>query len=143
MPDFILRRHVIVAAYPDEFKVLIRMDDGYELDVGHIDKQTGAHMSEFWAWACHPGANGRAPTLEDAMAALRAAWSATDEQLADLRMEQEWTANKYALWAAGYKNQLGQGPVRCLCGEMFDPAVHAETMAHIGHITNRVRQRDT
>jgi hypothetical protein len=129
MPNLLLRRHVVVAAYPDEFSVLLPMDDGYELKVGHINKQTGAQMSEFWAWAC-PGANGPAPTLEDAMAALRAAWTATDQQLANLRIEQESTDAKYALFDAGYKSQIVAGAIRCPCGVTWDPQSHEETMAH-------------
>ncbi|CAN5491067.1 hypothetical protein BH11PSE4_BH11PSE4_42800 [soil metagenome] len=71
------------------------------------------------------------------MAAVRAAWSATDDDLTELCSDQEWTANKYALRAAGYRNKLGKGPVMCRCGELFDPGSHDETMAHIEHITGR------
>ncbi|WP_295844935.1 hypothetical protein [Tardiphaga sp.] len=61
------------------------------------------------------------------MAAIRAAWNATDAELATIRYSQEWTANKYALWAAGYRDKLGKGPIRCRCGVMFDADSHEES----------------
>jgi hypothetical protein len=54
-----------------------------------------------------------------------------------MRHQQEWTANKYALFDAGYKSQIADGAIRCPCGETFDPRDHEATMTHIGHITGR------
>jgi hypothetical protein len=136
MLTLLLRRNTVIPVYPDEFRVILPMDDGFELDVGGISKQSGAHQREFWQWSS-PGHTGQAATRDEAMAAIRASWSATGDELAEIRRDQEWTANKYALWAAGYRNKLGRGPIECRCGEMFDPGIHDETMAHIGHITGR------
>jgi hypothetical protein len=133
MPQFLLRRNVVVKAYHDEFLVLLTMDDRYELEVGHISKQTGAHMHLFWAWAC-PGSTGREETLEKAIAAFRAAWRSTDAELAEMRNQQERTEDKYALFEAGYKPQIAAGEIRCPCGARFDPGDHDAIMDHIGHI---------
>jgi len=137
MPNLILRRNAVVAAYPDDFRVIMVMEDGYELTVGRIRKDTGIGMREFWAWAC-PGGKGEAASREAAMAAIKENWCATDEYLAERRIDQERTANKYALWDHGYKSQLGRDrSIKCPCGETFDPFVHEQTMAHIEHITGR------
>lgn len=56
---------------------------------------------------------------------------------AQSRRQTQWTANKYALWDAGYRNKLGRGPIPCACGVMFNPSLYEETMAHIAHITGR------
>jgi hypothetical protein len=80
-----------------------------------------------------------ANSKEEAMAAIRASWSAAAEELGESRRQPEWTANKYALWEAGYRNLLGKGLIRCPCGEMFNPSFHEQTMAHIGHITGKRR----
>lgn len=136
MPTLLLRRNAVVSAYPDEFRVILPMADGFELDVGGIARQTGAHQQEFWQWSS-PGHTGQAASRDEAMAAIRATWNVADDKLAEIRREQEWTANKYALWAAGYRNRMGRGPIECRCGEMFDAGDHAQTMAHIGHITGR------
>jgi hypothetical protein len=142
MPNLLLRRNSVVAAYPDMFRVILTMDDGYELDVGGINRDSAAHQREFWAWSV-PGANGQEPTLDEAMAAFRAEWpTVTPDTIARIRHDQEWTANKYALWGAGYRNQIGRGPVKCRCGEMFDPIDHDQTMKHIGHITGRAPGTD-
>lgn len=136
MPTFLLRNSATSKAYPNFFDVILTMDDGYELRVGGISETWGAGPESFWAWAC-PGENGRAESRDGAVAAFRAAWRSTDDDLAKLRFDQEWTANKYALWDAGYRDKLGKGPIQCRCGVMFDPGIHAETMAHIEHITGR------
>jgi hypothetical protein len=133
MPTLILRRHVTVPAYPNCFQVILPMDDGYELRVGQISEETGANMSRFWAWCC-PGANGRAPSREDAMTALRAAWNVSDAELQALRRQQERTASKYSLFDAGYRDQIARGVIHCPCGATFNPRSHEETMAHIEHI---------
>lgn len=136
MPDLILRRKITVAAYPDEFRVILTMDDGFELDVGGVRKEIGVGMREFWAWSS-PGHRGQANSRDEAMAAIQASWSATESDLVESRRDQERTANKYALWDAGYRSQVANGNVRCPCGESFDPKYHEQTMAHIEHITGR------
>lgn len=137
MPNLRLKRNAIVPAYPNTFRVLLTMADGFELEVGGITEQTGVGARKFWTWSM-PTANGKADSRDEAMDAIRSNWpSVTDGSLSTIRFSQEWTANKYALWEAGYRRQLGQGPIECRCGEMFDPGVHAETMAHIQHITGR------
>jgi len=137
MTNLLLRRNAPVSAYPDQFDVIMILGDGYELDVGRVHKEDGAHLKVFWAWSS-PGRTGQAASREAAMAEIKETWSATDEDLAKMRQQQEWTANKYALWAAGYRDQLGKGPVKCRCGEMFNPSVHEDSMAHISHITGRM-----
>jgi hypothetical protein len=136
MPDFLLRNCSVVAAYPNEFRVILKMDDGYELAVGGISEATAAGTKVFWSWSC-PGANGRSATREAAMADLKAAWRATDKQLAEIRHRQEWTANLNALHDAGYTAQIRRGEIHCQCGETFNPRFHEQTMAHISHITGR------
>lgn len=138
MPDLILRRNVVVPAYPDEFSVILTMDDGFELLVGGIRKDTAPGPRAFWAWS-GLGGNGQAKTLEEAMAAIKGAWQATDEKLAAMRQQQEWTEWKYALWDAGYRDKLGKGPLRCHCGEMFDPDDHEAIRSHIEHINAKNR----
>ena len=136
LPALLLRKNVTVAAYPDDYRVILVMADGFELEVGSVSRQTGAHHRELWQWSC-PGGMGQAVSRDEAMAAIRAAWNATDPDLATIRQGQEWTANKYALWDAGYRDKMGKGPLRCRCGEMFDAGIHEETMAHVQHITGR------
>lgn len=48
-----------------------------------------------------------------------------------MRRQQESTERKYALWDAGYRSQMANDPIRCRCGVMFNPGIHAETQAHI------------
>jgi hypothetical protein len=137
MPNLLLRHNVTVAAYPDEYRIIRVMSDGYELDVGGISKRDGAHQRTVWAWSA-PNSSGEADTRDEAMEKLRAAFaSVTPETLARDRQQQEWTANKYALWEFGYRSLLGRGPIKCKCGEMFDPGLPEQTMAHIEHITGR------
>jgi len=136
MPDFLLRKNAVVPGYPDTFLVIQPMDDGYELEVGQIAQQTGRSMVTFWGWSC-PGTDGRSDSRESAMAALKKAWQATDKELAELRHQQEWTANKYALFDGGYRDQIKRGAVQCPCGATFNPRMQEETMAHISHITGR------
>jgi len=138
MPTFLLRNNSTSRAYPNHFTVILTMEDGYELHVGGISEAWATSPQSFWAWSC-PGSNGREASKEAAMAAFKAAWSATDETLASMRQQQEATENLYALWDAGYRTKLGKGPIRCPCGEMFNPGIHAETMAHIKHITGQKR----
>ncbi|MGM4906886.1 hypothetical protein AB8B21_02500 [Tardiphaga sp. 866_E4_N2_1] len=69
------------------------------------------------------------------MAAFKAAWRASEEVLAEMRRQQEWTECKYALFDAGYKSQIAQGAIRCPCGVTFAPRDHTALLAHIGHIT--------
>ncbi|QDM27019.1 hypothetical protein FNL56_13520 [Tardiphaga sp. vice304] len=78
MPTLLLRRNAVVTAYPDEFRVILPMSYGFELDVGGVSKRAGAHLRELWQWSS-PGQTGRAASREDAMAELRAAWDASDE----------------------------------------------------------------
>lgn len=137
MPDLRLKRDAVVPAYPNTFRVILTMTDGFELDVGGVAEQTGVGAKKFWTWSM-PATYGQAASRDEALAAIRSNWPAvTDGSLSTIRFSQEWTANKYALWEAGYRRQLGQGPIKCRCGEMFDPGVHDETMAHIQHITGR------
>jgi hypothetical protein len=136
MPDLLLRRTSAVAAYPDEFRVILKMNDGFELAVGGIRKDSGPALREFWAWSA-PGINGQAASREEAMTAIKSGWRATDAELAEMRRQQEWTAYKYALFDAGYRQQIRLGIIHCPCGETFDPRDFEATKAHIGHITGR------
>lgn len=137
MPNLRLRRISIVPAYPNSFRVILTMKDGFELEVGGVSEEGGTHGRRFWAWSA-PGASGQMASRDEAMLAVRDAFTrVTPDVLASMRAEQEWTANKYALWEAGYRNQLGRDQIKCRCGQLFDPGAHDETMAHIGHITGR------
>lgn len=132
MPNFILKRENVVPTHHNHFGVILTLEDGYELKAGHIMQMFGPGQETFWSWAC-PGANGREDTREEAMTAFRSAWAGvTDQMIQDNRRQQESTANKYALWDAGYLDLSGE--IRCRCGVTFRPAVHEETMAHIEHI---------
>jgi hypothetical protein len=64
---------------------------------------------EFWQWSC-PGVMGQADSRDKAMVAIRAARNATDADVNALRRDQEWIANKYALWAADYRDKLEKAP---------------------------------
>jgi hypothetical protein len=86
MPDLLLRRNPAVKAYKDDFLVLAQLDDGHEIELGHISRQTGAAGSEAWAWSC-PGSIGREDTLEAAMSALQKAWGSTVSDLAKMRKQ--------------------------------------------------------
>ncbi|WNV12834.1 hypothetical protein [Tardiphaga sp. 709] len=123
-----------------------------DVDVGTISQQDWNPSSErsgIWKWSCgfypiHRDQcfGGEAPTFETAHAAFFAAWKTflsrrTEAEFEASRRQRQWTANKYALWDAGYRNKLGRGPIRCACGAMFNPGIHEETMAHIEHITGR------
>ena len=123
-----------------------------DVDVGTIAQQDwdpNPERSGVWKWSCgfyplHPDKCFRGETSDfaTAHAAFSAAWKVfspkrTDAEFEAWRRQKQWTANKYALWDAGYCNKLGRGPVQCSCGAMFDPSIHEETMAHIGHITGR------
>lgn len=133
MPDLLLRRNAVVKSSPDQFLVILTMADGYELQVGHISRQVGAHQREFWQWA-GPGGVGQSQTREAAMVDLKAAWNASEDYLAELRRQQERTEWKYALWEAGYRSQLGEDQLRCRCGELFEPDDHEAVRIHIEHI---------
>lgn len=140
MASFLLRRNTVVKAYPDEYRIILWLDDGYELEVGHISKQSDVGNQSYWAWA-GPTGNGREPSKEDAMAAFKTAWHGAEHDLAAMRERQEEIEWKYALWGAGYRDQMGKGPLRCRCGALFDANQHAEVRAHIGHITAGTNQR--
>ncbi len=136
MPTFLLRNCATSRAYPNHFHVILTMDDGYDLQVGGISETFGRSTDVFWAWSC-PGANGRAVDRQAAMTAFKAAWSTTDAQLNEMRKDQESTEWKYALWDNGYRSKMGKGPLRCVCGEMFETGDHEATRLHIEHIRAR------
>lgn len=133
MPTFLLRNCATSRAYPNCFHVILTKDDGYELQVGGIAETAGRSTDVFWAWSCI-GANGREPNREAAMAALKAAWSASDADLIRMRRQQESTEWKYALWDAGYRSQMANDHIRCRCGAMFAPDDHEAVRVHIEHI---------
>jgi hypothetical protein len=136
-PDFLLRRASDDPQDHHSFVVILRLDDGYELAAGYIREVTAARSQSYWAWS-GSGVNGRAETRQSAMTAFREVWSASDEDIATMRKEEEWTANKYALWDAGYRDFSSD--IRCPCGARFDPGDHEATMAHIGHIKGQMRR---
>jgi hypothetical protein len=133
MPTYLLRKASDEPLDRNVFDVIQTLeDDGYDLRVGAVRETVGAGMARFWAWSCH-GANGREATREEAMAAFKvAAVQVTGQDLRAMRRQEEATANKYALWKSGYKDLSRE--IMCPCGASFDPGVHDETMAHIGHI---------
>jgi hypothetical protein len=123
-----------------------------DVDVGTIAQQDwdpNPERSGVWQWSCgfyplHRDAcfRGEAREFGAARAGFDAAWKLflprrTEAEFEACRRQQQWTANKYALWDAGYRNKLGRGPIRCACGAMFNPGIHEQTMAHIEHITGR------
>jgi hypothetical protein len=141
MPEFRLRK------IPDEenaYCVMLQLEDGYELRIGAVREHVGSGMHRFWSWSIgvmRPvlGRFGQAETREEAMERFRAAWEsiATADDIAEIRRDAEWTDQKYALWAAGKRDEMADGAVHCPCGETFDPRDFEATKAHIGHITAR------
>ena len=75
MPDLRLRRSSVVAAYPNSFRVILIMEDGFELEAGGVSEENGAHGRRFWAWSS-PVASGQTASREDALQAVRATFSA-------------------------------------------------------------------
>ncbi|KAA0076102.1 hypothetical protein [Tardiphaga sp. P9-11] len=137
-----------------------RTDDRFETwEIWYGDVQVGTiglhdwdptpERSCIWKWSCgfYPVQagecySGEALDFETARAAFDAAWKVflqkrTEAEFEASRRQQQWTANKYALWDAGFRNKLGRGPLHCPCGATFDPGIPEETMAHIEHITGR------
>jgi hypothetical protein len=114
---------------------------GY-VDVGTIAQQgwdPNPERSGVWQWSC-----GFYPLHRDqwARVAFDAAWKVflpkrTEAEFEASRREKQWTANKYALWDAGYTAQIRRGEIHCPCGETFNPRFHEQTTAHITHITGR------
>ncbi len=135
-PNLLLQRNVVVKSSPDEYLVIMPQPDGYRLQVGHISKQTGANHRVVWQWS-GPGGTGKDATQEDAMASLKAKWGASEQQLDEMRRQQESTEWKYALWDAGYRSQMVNDEIRCRCGAMFAPESHEAVRAHIDHIRAR------
>ena len=119
--------------------MILPLADGYELAVGYISEESGSAGRKYWAWSA-PRVNDRAETRDEAMAAFRKAWlDVTKEDITKMRRQQEYTENKYVLFDAGYRDQIRLGAINCPCGATFDPKVHEETMAHIGHIKGEGR----
>jgi hypothetical protein len=106
-----------------------RIDERFETwEIWYGDVQVGAiaqqdwdpnpERSGIWKWSCgfYPVHRDRcfrgdAPTFETAHAAFAAAWKVflpqcTEAEFKASRRQQQWTANKYALWDAGYRNKL-------------------------------------
>jgi hypothetical protein len=113
-----------------------RTDDRFEtweiwygdLQVGTIAQQDwdpNPERSGIWKWSCgfyplHRDQcfRGQALDFETARAGFDAAWKVflpkrTEAEFQASRRQKQWTANKYALWDAGYRNKLGRSnPVR-------------------------------
>lgn len=136
MPTFLLRNCATSLAYPNHFDVILTMDDGYELRVGSISEAWGAGTDPFWQWG-GPGTSGRECSREAAMAAFKAAWHSSDEDLKQMRTQQEWTDDKYALWDAGFRNLTI--PLRCTCGEIFKASDREARRLHVPHLKTRSR----
>jgi hypothetical protein len=125
----------------------IRYGDVQVGTIAQLDWDPNPERSGIWKWSCgfYPlyrdeCFRGNAPTFETAHAAFSAAWKVflpqrTEAEFEASRRQTQWTANKYALWDAGYRNLSGL--VQCPCGVAFTPRIHEETMAHIAHITGR------
>ncbi len=72
------------------------------------------------------------------MEAFKAAWSSVTAEVIEAdHKQQEWTADKYALWDAGFRNLTK--PLRCVCGADFDAGSHTERRLHIPHLQARAR----
>ena len=74
---------------------------------------------------------GQALDFETARAGFDAAWNVflpkrTEAEFEASRREKQWTANKYALWDAGYTAQIRRGEIHCPCGETFNPRFHEQ-----------------
>jgi hypothetical protein len=95
-----------------------------DVQVGAITQQEwdpNPVRSGFWKWSCgfypiHRDQcfRGAAPTFGTAHAAFSGAWKMflpqrTEAEFEASRRQKQWTANKYALWDAGYRNKLGRG----------------------------------
>ncbi len=139
-----------------------RTDDRFETwEIWYGDVQVGTiaqqdwdpnpERSGVWKWSCGFYPLHRDRMFQGRRADLRngprrafdAAWKVflpkrTEAEFEASRRQKQWTANKYALWDAGYTQQMRRGEIRCaMRRDILTRASHEQTMAHIGHITGR------
>ncbi|WP_441281086.1 hypothetical protein [Tardiphaga sp. 862_B3_N1_1] len=121
-----------------------------DVDVGTIaqeDWDPNPERSGAWQWSCgfyplHRDQcfRGVATGLRNGASRLRCRLERVSAEAHRSRVRglaQQWTANKYALWDAGYTEQIRRGEIHCPCGKTFNPRFHEQTMAYISHITGR------
>jgi hypothetical protein len=122
-----------------------------DIHAGTIEIRSGIPFDEDpWGWACgfypggHPGEhqNGTAPTFDQARSDFEDTWKVflsnrTEPDFQAWREARDWTARKYAMWAAGEKfpSQKSSSLMRCPCGETFDSHRLQDTMIHVPHIS--------
>jgi hypothetical protein len=122
-----------------------------DVRVGTIAKRVGIPFDEDpWGWACgfypgsHPGecTNGASATFDQARAYFEEAWAVffsnrTEADFREWRLQQDWTARKYAMWKAGEKlpSQTPSSLMRCSCDETFDSHQLEHAVIHVPHIT--------
>jgi hypothetical protein len=129
-----------------------------DVHVGTIAIRTGIpHDEDPWGWDCgfypgsHPGEHqsGTAPTFDQARAEFEDAWRVfllkrTEADFQAWRDAKDWTARKYAMWAAGEKlpSQKPSSMMTCPCGEVFDSHRLEHTLIHVPHITEAQRAHE-
>ncbi len=74
----------------------------------------------------------------------------TEADFQEWRDARDWTARKYAMWAAGERlpSQKRNSLMRCSCGEVFDSHKLENNLIHVPHITkahkaNEIRRQQT
>jgi hypothetical protein len=122
-----------------------------DIRAGTIAIRSGIpHDEDPWGWSCgfypgsHPGEHedGTAATFEQARGDFEDAWrrflsKRTEADFQAWRDERDWTARKYAMWAAGERmpSQKPSSLMRCPCGATIDTHRIQDTMVHVPHIT--------
>jgi hypothetical protein len=122
-----------------------------DVHTGTIALRGGIPHDEYpWGWSCgfypgsHPGecTNGSAATFDQARADFETAWCVflakrTEADFQAWRDARDWTARKYAMWAAGERlpSQKPSSLMTCPCGEVFDSHRLEQTLIHVPHIT--------
>ncbi len=135
-----------------------------DVQAGTIAKRTGAPIDKDpWEWSagfypgCEPGEirTGTAVTFDHARADFEQAWrvflsNRTEADFQEWRDARDWTARKYAMWAAGERlpSQKRNSLMRCSCGEVFDSHKLENNLIHVPHITkahkaNEIRRQQT
>jgi hypothetical protein len=142
MPELARRRY---SERPDCWHVFYG-----DVHVGTIARRTGCPADvDQWEWSCgfYPGSHpsehlhDTAASFDQARADFAPAWRhfsarRTEADYQEWRDARDWTARKYAMWAAGelLPSQKPSTTMRCPCGETFDSHDPPGSYAHRGHI---------
>jgi hypothetical protein len=76
-----LRKITSHAHAPAAYRVVLRLDDGSDLEIGAIGEQVASHQRRYWSWGIDTvlpiqafATAGEAHDREDAMAQFKAVW---------------------------------------------------------------------